>query len=126
MKILIDSYGWIEYFGNGALASKYAEWVTRCNRGDCITPSIVLYEVYKRIKQEQGTRKALEAVAAIKNYTTVVDLNEKLAVDAAETALENGLGAADAVVKATADAFNAKIITSDLHFKGLPNVELIK
>ncbi len=52
MKILLDSSGWIEFFTGGPLADRYATYLT--SRHDIITPTIVLYEVYKKIKRERG------------------------------------------------------------------------
>ncbi len=57
MKILLDSSGWIEFFTGGPLADRYATYLT--SRHDIITPTIVLYEVYKKIKRERGEETAL-------------------------------------------------------------------
>ncbi|MFQ6136491.1 MAG: type II toxin-antitoxin system VapC family toxin [Candidatus Hydrothermarchaeales archaeon] len=126
MSVLIDSFGWIEYFGEGALVEKYARYIEKANREEYCTPSIVLYEVYKKIKREISEEKALEAYAYIVAYTSIVPLTEDLAVEAAEISLGRGLSMADAMIKATAQKYNAKIITGDEHFKGLKDVELIK
>lgn len=52
MKIVLNSSGWIEFFTGGTLADGYAAYLT--SRYDIITPTIVLYEVYKKIKRERG------------------------------------------------------------------------
>ncbi len=52
MKIVLDSSGWIEFFTAGPLAERYAVYLTP--RYDVVTPTIVLYEVYKKIKRERG------------------------------------------------------------------------
>ena len=52
MKVLLDSSGWIEFFTGGPLAERYAPYLT--SRHQLITPTIVLYEVYKKIKRERG------------------------------------------------------------------------
>ena len=64
---LIDSYGWIEYFTDGPLADKYAPYVLNANEKNTVTPSIVVYEVYRRLKKEKGEEVALEAYAQITN-----------------------------------------------------------
>lgn len=46
MKILLDSSGWIAFFTSGPLADRYAAYFS--SRYEIITPTIVLYEVYKR------------------------------------------------------------------------------
>lgn len=124
--VLIDSFGWIEYFGDGRLADKYAGYIEGANRKQYHTPSIVVYEVYKKIKREVSEEKALEAYAYITAYTSVVPLTEKVAVEAAEVSLKEKLSMADSIVKASAELCNAKIITSDPHFRGGENVEIVE
>lgn len=126
MSVLIDSCGWIEYFGDLPLVEKYAVYIEKANKKEYVTPSIVLYEVYKKIKKDVSEERALEAVAYILSYTTVHHLNEKTAIEAAEASLGQGLPMADAVILATARLHNAKIITGDEHFKGLKEAELIQ
>lgn len=123
---MIDSFGWIEYFGEGALVEKYARYIEKANREEYYTPSIVLYEVYKKIKREGSEEKALEAYAYIFAYTSIVPLTGDLAVEAAEISLKRGLSMADAIIKATAERHKAKVVTGDKHFKGLEGVKLIE
>jgi hypothetical protein len=52
--ILIDSFGWVEYFANGLSADKYAEYVKSANQKNAIAPTIVVYKVYRRIKHDKG------------------------------------------------------------------------
>jgi len=121
--ILVDSYGWIEYFAEGPLCKKYEQYFT--NLKDIITPVIVVYEVYKKIKRERGEKAALEALAQI-SKTNIITLNETLAVKAADVSLEFKLPMADAIVYATAIIQNCEVVTSDPHFKELPNVIFIE
>jgi len=125
VNVLIDSSGWIEYFGEGPLIDKYAKYIERANPKEYYTPSIIIYEVYKKIKKEISEERALEAYAYISAYTTLVYLTEKIAIEAAEISLKKGLSMADAIIKATAELYDARVITGDEHFKGLANVELI-
>lgn len=122
--ILLDSYGWIEYFAEGKLADRYARYVEQANKENTITPTIVIYEVYKKIKREKGEEKALEAYAQI-TRTKIVPLTENLAMKAADVSLKFGLSMADAIVYATAKNEGAKLVTSDEHFKGFEDVEFI-
>ena len=126
MNVLVDSCGWIEYFTNDALMDKYAPYITNAGRRTHFTPTIVLYEVYRRVKKELGEERAIEACAWIMGYTTVVPLDERLAMKAANISLEHGLSMADAIVKATADLCGAKIVTSDEHLGKLKDVQLIR
>jgi hypothetical protein len=56
VKVRIDSSGWIEFFTAGPFASRYAGYLT--SRHEIVTPTIVVYEVYKKIKRERGEEAA--------------------------------------------------------------------
>jgi predicted nucleic acid-binding protein len=122
--ILIDSYGWIEYFANGPLADTYATFIEKANDENTITPTIVVYEVYKKIKSTKGEQNALEAYAQI-SRTKIIELTSPLSLEAADISLNANLGAADAIIIATAKAHNAQIITSDEHLKNIKGVRFI-
>ena len=124
--VLVDSYGWIEYFAGGSLASRYAKYIENANNSEYVTPSIILYEVYTKIKLARGEDAALKALAYIIEHTMIVSIDKKIAMNAAEISLKTKLGMADAIVKAVAEEENAKLITSDEHFKGMQDVILIK
>ena len=57
--------------------------------------------------------------------TQVVPLNEELALIAADISIEVKLPMADAIILATARAFEAEVITSDSDFEGVPGVTYI-
>lgn len=123
--ILIDSYGWIEYFANGPLAESYATFIEEANAENTVTPTIVIYEVYKRIKSVKGEQKALEAYAQM-SRTKIVELTSSLSLKAADTSITLDLGMVDSIVVATAKAYNAEIVTSDEHLKSLERVKFIQ
>ncbi|MBI1822796.1 MAG: type II toxin-antitoxin system VapC family toxin, partial [Nitrospirae bacterium] len=52
MRTLIDSSGWIEFFTGGRLADRYESYMKDSRK--LLTPTIVLYEVYKKIKRDRG------------------------------------------------------------------------
>ena len=117
--MLIDSSGWIEYFTGGRLAEEYASYITR--RAVLITPTIVVYEVYKKIKRERGEEVAV-LVASQLNGTEVIPLSSSTALLAADISLQHRLAMADAIVYATAQEQGAQLITSDADLKDLPKV----
>lgn len=123
MKILLDSSGWIEFFTNGPRADRYASYLTP--RFSIITPTIVLYEVYKKIKRERGEETALVFSGRIQS-TEVVHLNESIAYLAADLSLRHGLAMADAIVYATAQDQGAEIVTGDADLKNLPGVVYVR
>lgn len=123
--ILLDSYGWIEYFTEGPLAGKYAKYVEDVNEENTVMPTIVVYEVYKKIKGEISEEKALEAYAQLMR-AKVIPIDISLAIEAADFSLKLGLGMADAIIYAAAKREGTRIVTSDEHFKGLEDVEFIE
>ena len=125
MNVLIDSYGWIEHFSEGPTAAKYAKFINGASKKTYFTPSVVLYEVYKKIKKLKGEPIALTAYAHIVAHTTIVPLNKRVSLEAAEISLEQDLSMADSIVMATANLTESEIVTSDGHFKGKKNVIFI-
>jgi len=116
---LIDSSGWLQFFMNGQLAERYESYLEKF--GEVLTPTIVLYEVYKRLKAELNEQQALWAAVQMER-TNIVALTPAIAYHAADLALEHKLAMADAIVYSTADVHDAKLITSDKDFKDLPKV----
>jgi predicted nucleic acid-binding protein len=123
VKVLLDSSGWIEFFTGGPLAEKYAPYLT--SRHQLITPTIVLYEVYKKIKRERGEETALLFAGRL-SATQVVQLTESIALLAADVSLKHGLAMADAIVYATARDQEAEVVTGDADLKDLPGVVYVK
>lgn len=117
--IVVDSSGWMHYFMNGELADAYAGYLSKLDQ--VLTPTIVLYEVVKKIKVEFGEEQAFLAAAEI-GKTHLVPLTETVALNAAHTAVEHKLAMADSIIYATAVLCGARLVTSDADFKHLPNV----
>jgi len=122
---LIDSYGWIEYFGDGPLADKYAPHIEGANASNTVTPTIVVYEVYKTLKRERGQQVALEAYAQM-TRTRILPLDEAGALSAADIGLKKDLAMADAIIYSAARTHKADLITSDQHLKDLESVTFIE
>lgn len=120
---VVDSSGWLEYFGNGRNADFFAPIVQ--DLSNLVVPTVSLYEVFKRILLERTESEALQAVA-IMHQGKVVDLNETIALTAAKLSLQHKLPMADALILATAKSFNATLWTQDNDFEGLPNVKYIE
>ncbi|MCL4536619.1 MAG: type II toxin-antitoxin system VapC family toxin [Nitrospirae bacterium] len=119
---LIDSSGWIEFLTDGPLAAEYLKYLKDASK--IKTPTIVLYEVYKKIKRERTEEEALLAVSLL-NRTSVIQLSESIALFAADLSLQYSLPMADAIVYATALEEGCKVVTSDSHFKGLDKVVFV-
>lgn len=120
---LVDSSGWLEYFTNGPLASRYAAHLKDSKQ--VFTPTVVLYEVYKIIKRQRGEEEALAACAQM-GKTQVVALTDSIALTAADVSLAHQLAMADAIVYATAVTHQAALVTSDADLAALPGVTYLK
>jgi predicted nucleic acid-binding protein len=119
---LIDSSGWVEFFTDGPLADEYFKYMKLPSK--IVTPTIVLYEVYKKIKRERTEEEALIAVSHM-NKTIIVMLSESIALFAADISLKYSLPMADAIVYATAVEENSRVVTGDTHFRDLDKVIFI-
>lgn len=122
--ISVDSYGWIERFTNGPKADLYDAVIDKAALSEIVTSAMVLYEVYRKIKQAVNEQSALEAVAAI-GQTFVVPVDQSISLEAADYSLMFGLHMADAVVYATARHYGAELYTSDEELKGVKGVVFI-
>lgn len=82
--ILIDSSGWLEFFTDGPLAGAYESYLA--DLGEIVTPTVVLYEVYKWVKRERDVEDALAVVAQLEK-TRVAPLTSTIALAAADPIL---------------------------------------
>lgn len=120
--ILVDSSGWIEFFTGGVNASRYGSYLGDASQ--LVTPTVVLYEVYKLVRRERTEEDALLAAAQIQK-TRLVPLSDSLALAAADVSLEFRLAMADSIVYATARAEEAELVTSDADLRSLPGVTFL-
>ncbi len=120
--ILVDSCGWLEFLADGPLAEEYAPYFAKPE--EIVTPSIVIYEVTKKVSREEGKERAL-FIAAQMQQTKLVPFDGRLALVAADVSLRWGLPMADAIVYATGVECGCKVVTSDHHFKELPGTIFI-
>lgn len=117
---ILDSSAWLEFFVGGNNASKFTSSLERTYQ--LLVPTIVIYEVFKKILKERGEEVALNYVGVMKQGK-VVDLDIELSVLAATLSKENRLAMADSIILATAQRYNAMLWTQDADFKGLPGVK---
>ncbi len=129
MRIVIDSYAWIELFKGSINGNKIKELLE--NADVLYTPNTVLAEIARKYIREGAVEKTvntrLEQIGANSN---IVNLDSKLAHESAKCYLELAENARttklstpslfDAIVLATAHTLNAKVLSGDQHFKSLP------
>lgn len=90
-----------------------------------LVSAIEIYEVYKVIRRDLSEEGALEAVSALRR-STIVPVDPSLALEAADISLELGLAMADAIVYATARRHDARLVTADADFEGLPEAIVVR
>jgi predicted nucleic acid-binding protein len=117
---VVDSSAWLEYFANGPNARFFAPAIEDSEQ--LLVPTLILYDVFKRVLQQRDENKAHQAAATIQQGR-VVSLNGELALGAARISLDNRLPMADSVILATARAYDATLWTQDEDFKGLEGVK---
>jgi len=120
---VVDSSAWLEYFANGPNASFFSPVIEQTDL--VIIPSIVLYEVFKRVMLQTDEDHALQAIAVMQQCK-VIDLDARLALDAACISIQNKLPMADSIILATARACEATIWTQDEDFKAFEGVQFRK
>jgi predicted nucleic acid-binding protein len=117
---VVDSSGWIEFFVDGPNAAFFADPIRDVD--SLVVPTVSLLEVYRHVLRQRGREQALQVVAAM-HEGRVVDLDESLAIEAAELGATSGLPLADSIIYATTAAHEATLWTQDSHFEGLEGVE---
>jgi toxin FitB len=120
---VVDSSGWLEYLAEGTKADQFGVYLE--SPENVLLPSIVVYEVYKKLFRESGKLAEIFLSQAYGFHERLIDLDLELSLLAARTSLEAQLPMADAIIYATAHHHRAKLVTSDPHFSNLPDVILI-
>ena len=118
----MDSSGWLEYFTNSPNASFFAPPIK--NQAELLVPVISVYEVFKRVLQQQGEEQALEVAAAMMQGI-VINLDIATALNAAKLSVEMKLPMADSIMLATARAHDAVLWTQDVDFVAIDGVKYI-
>lgn len=122
--IIIDSSGWLEYFTDGPNADHFEKIILKHSK-EIVIPTIILYEIFKRILTDKDEEKALHTIGQLKEYK-IVPLDEDISLSAAKIGKRHKLAMADSCIYATAKKFKATIWTQDEDFKDLENVEYIE
>jgi predicted nucleic acid-binding protein len=119
---LVDSSGWLEYFGDAPNADFFAPAIE--DVPNLLVPTICILEVFRRVLQQRDEKAAFQ-VAAIMQQGHVVDMDSAVALNAARVGVDLKLPLADSVILATARIHNATIWTQDEDFKGLEGVRYV-
>ncbi|WP_290648704.1 type II toxin-antitoxin system VapC family toxin [Aquisalimonas sp.] len=118
---VVDSSGWIEYLSGGPNAAFFRDPIE--DEEALLIPTLSLFEVYRHLLRHLGRDEALNIIAAMRQGT-VMDLDDRLALDAAELSIATKLPLADSIMLAAARAHDGLFWTQDADFEGLENVRL--
>ena len=120
---VVDSSGWLEYFADDPNADFFAPAIEKTD--ELIVPTVSIFEVFKRMRQQRGDETALQAVTAMMQGQ-VIELDSTLALNAAKLSGDLKIPMADSIILATAQAYDAELWTQDADLKGIEIVNYIK
>jgi predicted nucleic acid-binding protein len=120
---VVDSSAWLEYFAGGTNADQFAKIIE--NPEQLVVPTLSIHEIFKKVLQQRSEHEALQAVAAMQQGK-VVEMDTRIAIEAARISNEHQLPLADSVILATAKQYEAILWTQDAHFEGMEGVEYRK
>jgi predicted nucleic acid-binding protein len=129
VKIVVDTYAWIELLIGSEKGKKVKELIE--NAEEVYTPSTVLAETARKFLREGIDEKTITSWLEIITAASVItQIDSPTALEAAKCNLElvqkakiskqNTPSLFDAIVQATAIINQCKILTGDEHFKNLP------
>ncbi len=117
---VVDSSLWIEYMVDGPLADHAEKYIEPLDT--CLLPTMVQYELAKWLRRNFDTAQSKPVLSLLTECQTI-PMDAAIATEAAKLSIEHKLHATDAIIYATAILYDAKLYTSDAHFKNLPGVE---
>jgi predicted nucleic acid-binding protein len=119
---VIDSSGWLEYFASASNAEAFAQVIESGEK--IIVPTVVLFEVGRRIWQQRGEAAAGEAMDVLRRFS-VAPVNADIAVAAVALGQRHNLALADSLIYATAQSLGATVWSQDRDFEGVPGVTYV-
>jgi predicted nucleic acid-binding protein len=129
VKIVIDTYAWVELLIGSEKGKKVKELIE--NADEVYTPSTVLAETARKFLREGIDEKTITSwLEIITSASVMTQIDSTTALEAAKCQLEltkkakmskqNNPSLFDSIVYATARVNQCKILTGDEHFKNLP------
>jgi predicted nucleic acid-binding protein len=112
---IVDSSFWLEYFAGTDAGNIVSEIVE--DTGELIVPSLILYEVFKKLLRETTEDNALLCIAHMKQGK-IIGLGDELSLSAARLSVEFKLPLADSIIYASAIKYDCVLWTQDRHFSG--------
>lgn len=127
-KYVIDTYAWIEYL-RGSRAGEKLKAVFEEESSEIYTCAVTIAEVVSKTAREGQDVEV--AYGILLNNSQVVNVDEEVSkraglLHAEMRKVERDFGLADAYVLATARRLRSRVLTGDLHFRGVKEAVLIE
>ncbi len=117
---VVDSSCWLEYFAGTDRAKEFRSPIEDSEQ--LLVPTVILYEVYKKICLEADEGKALRAIAHMR-CARILDIDSAIALSAARLSIQHKLPMVDALILACTRSAGATLHTQDAHFEPLDGVK---
>ena len=123
IRYVVDSSVWIEVLAQKALAKACLKEIKSASL--IFVPTMVLFEVYKKITLAHSEHQGLTAVATMSQHT-MLDLTRDVALSAADIAIREKLAMTDSLMLAHARAQSAILLSLDNDFVGLADAKVLR
>ena len=125
--MLLDTSAWIEFFED---TDKRSIVQNILKSDENFTSVITFAEIVNWCLRNNIENKIIEYVEGIKKGSKILELNEAIMISAGKINFERkkiikNWGMVDSLILATTLVYDLKILTKDLHFKDLENVEML-
>ena len=131
MKIVVDTYAWIELLIGSQKGNRVKDLLEEAD--EVYTPDTVLAETARKFLREGTDEETINRwIEIITDASVVTPIDSAIALEAAKcqselitkakNAKQNSPSLFDAIVYATAKVKDCKILTGDEHFRNLPEV----
>jgi len=117
---VVDSSYWLEFAEDSPAGGRVAPIIADTKH--LLVPTIVLYEVFKKLLTMRGAVFANEFVQGMLN-AHVIPLDTSLNLEAVNVSRTHKLPMADSIIYATTVRYDAVLWTTNQHFDGLPHVQ---
>ncbi len=127
MKVIVDSYAWVEYFLSSEKGVK-AKKIIESEKNELITPSIVLAEVkFWSLQEKKEFQKFYEVIRADSEIIEVFsnDWLEAAEIKHVKRKTIQNIGLVDCLLIVKQQELKTKILTGDQHFKTISNTILL-
>lgn len=118
MRYLIDTSAWIEYL-EGSRIGEEVNKILKNKGNEILTIPLIITETISKVKRKDGN---VETAFNIINETKCIEINSLISKEAGllhakEKNKNDSFSTTDSLIIKTAQSLNAKLLTTDNHFK---------